>query len=71
MDLYTWREDVDGMDSLPDTSKGCQFVQQWQVQNVAQEAMLKEMANSELQRLLAHKQTFQIAEFKVGASVIS
>ena len=44
-----------------DTSILGQFAQQWQLRIRAQEAALKEIANSKLRRLLADNNTFSCA----------
>ena len=53
-----------------DTSLASQFVNQWALRAKAQEATLKEIANSMLRRLLARNQTFNCAVIDVGDMVL-
>ena len=70
MDLYGWGDTDEDLLFARDTSISGQFVQQWQLRIRAQEAALKEIANSKLRRLLAYNKTFDCADIKVGGSVL-
>ena len=70
MDLYGWDDSEDDLLFAQDTSISGQFAQQWQLRIRAQEAALKEIANSKLRRLLAYNKTFDCADIKVGDTVL-
>ena len=53
-----------------DTSISGQFVQQWKLRMKAQEAAMKEIANSKLRRLLAYNKTFECTDIKMGDTVL-
>ena len=52
-DLYRWGDNGGDLLRAQDTSVSGQFAQQWKLRMMAQEAALKEVANSKLRRLLA------------------
>ena len=70
VDLYGWDDSEDDLLFAQDTSVSGQFVQQWKLRMMAQEAALKEIANSKLRRLLAFNKTFNCTDVKVGDSVL-
>ena len=70
VDLYGWGDSEDDLLFAQDTSASGQFVQQWKLRMMAQEAALKEVANSKLRRLLAQTKTLNYTEIKVGDSVL-
>ena len=70
MDLYGWDDSDDDLLFAQDTSISGQFAQQWQLRIRAQEAALKEIANSKLRRLLAYNKTFDSVDVKVGDEVL-
>ena len=65
-DLFGWRDDDEGIGFAQETSISGQFAQQWELRKTAQEAALKEMAKSELRRLLTHNHSLFRAEFAFG-----
>ena len=69
-DRYGWEDNDDDLLFAQDTSASGQFVQQWKLRMMAQEAALKEVANSKLRRLLAHNKTFNCADIKVGDTAL-
>ena len=70
MDLYGWDDSEDDLLFAQDASISGQFVQQWQLRIRAQEAALKEIANSKLRRLLAYNKTFESVDSKEGDVVL-
>ena len=70
IDLYGWEDSEEDLLFAQDTSVAGQFVNQWKLRMRAQEATLKEVANSKLRRILAHNQTFNSSDVKVGDMVI-
>ena len=70
MDLDGWDDSEGDLLFAQDTSISGQFVQQWQLRIRAQEAALKEIANSKLRRLLAYDKTFGCVGIKVGDTVL-
>ena len=58
VDFFGWEDGGDDLLFAQDASLAGQFVRQWKLRMQAQEAALKEVANSKLRRLLAHKKTF-------------
>ena len=70
MDLYGWIDSDEDLLFAQDTSISGQFAQQWQLRIRAQEAALKEIANSKLRRLLAYNETFDCVDIKVGDTVL-
>ena len=66
MDVYGWDGSDEDLLFAQDTSISGQFVQQWQLRIRAQEAALKEIANSKLRRLLAYNKTFNCVDIKAG-----
>ena len=70
MDLYGWDDSDDDLLFAQDTSISGQFVHQWQLRIRAQEAALKEIANSKLRRLLAYNKTFDSVDINVGDEVL-
>ena len=66
VDLFGWEGGDEDMLFAQDTSLAGQFVNQRKLRMRAQEATLKEIANSKLRRLLARNQTFNCAEIDVG-----
>ena len=69
VDFLGWEDGGGGLLFAQDTSLAGQFVQQWKLRMRAQEATLKEVANSNLRRLLARNKTFNCAEIDVGDMV--
>ena len=69
-DRYGWGDTDEDLLFVQDTSVSGQFVQQWELRMMAQEAAHKEIANSKLRRLLAHNQTFNCTDIKIGDSVL-
>ena len=53
-----------------DTSLSGQFVAQWKLRMLAQEAALKEIANSKLRRILAPNNSFDSVDVAVGDEVL-
>ena len=70
MDLYGWGDTDEDLLLARDTSTSSQFAQQWQLRFCAQEAALREIANSKLRRLLAYSKTLDCVDIKVGDSVL-
>ena len=70
MDLYGWDDSDADLLFAQDTSISGQFVHQWQLRIRAQEAALKDIANSKLRRLLAYNKTFDSVDIKVGGEVL-
>ena len=70
MDLYGWDDTDEDLLFAQDTSISGQFVHQWQLRMRAQEASLKEIANSKLRRLLAYNKTFDCVDIKVGDTAL-
>ena len=70
MDLYGWGDTDEDLLFAQDTSISGQFVQQWQLRIRAQEAALKEIADSKLRRLLAYNKTFDCVDINAGDSVL-
>ena len=66
VDLFGWEGGGEDLMFAQDTSLAGQFVQQWKLRMKAARATLKEIANSELRRLLARTKTFSCAEIDVG-----
>ena len=66
MDLYGWDDSEDDLLFAQDTSLAGQFVNQWKLRMRAQEATLREVANSKLRRILARNQTFNCSGLEVG-----
>ena len=66
MDLYGWDDSDGDLLFAQDTSILGQFAQQRQLRIRAQEAALKEIANSKLRRLLAYNKTIDCIDIKVG-----
>ena len=50
------------------TSPSGQFVQQWELRKMAQEATLKDTANKKLRGLIARTSSFHCADVKVASS---
>ena len=69
MDLYGWDDSGGDLLFAQDSSISGQFAQQWLLRIRAQEAALKEIANSKLRRLLAYNKTFDCVDIKVGDTV--
>ena len=70
-DNFGWcREDGDLL-FAQDTSPSGQFVAQWKLRMMAQEAASKEIANNELRRISAFNNSFDGADARVGDEVLS
>ena len=69
-DLFGWDDSEEDLLFAQDTSSKGQFANQWKLRMRAQEATLKEVANSKLRRILAHNQTFNCTEVAVGDTVL-
>ena len=69
-DRYGWEDNDDDLLLSQDTSASGQFAQQWKLRMMAQEAALKEVANSKLRRQMAHNKTFNCTDIKVGDTVL-
>ena len=69
-DLFGWDDSEEDLFFAQDTSLAGQFVNQWKLRMRAQEATLREVANSKLRRISAHNQTFNCAEAAVGDMVL-
>ena len=69
-DLFGWGDSEEDLLFAQDTPLAGQFVNQWKLRMRAQEATLREVANSKLRRILAHNQTFNCAELAVGDVVL-
>ena len=65
-DFFGWGGGDEDLLFAQDTSLAGQFVQQWKLQMRAQEATLKEVANSKFRRFLARNKTSNCAEIDVG-----
>ena len=70
MDLYGWGDTKEDLLFAQDNSISGQFVQQWRLRIRAQEAALREVANSKLRRRLAYNKTLECVDIKVGDSVL-
>ena len=70
VDLFGWDDGDEDLLSAQDTSLAGQFVNHWKLRMRAQEATMREVANSKLRRILAHNQTFNSAELDVGDMVL-
>ena len=66
VDFFGWEDGDEDLLYARDTSLAGQFVQQWKLRTRAQKASLKEMASSNLRRLLARKKAFNCAEADIG-----
>ena len=69
VDFCGWEDGDEDLLFAQDSSLAGQFVQQWKLRTRAQEATLKEVANSKLRRLLARNKTSNCAEIDVGDMV--
>ena len=58
VDSFVWGDGNEDLLFAQDASLAGQFVQRWKLRMRAQEATLKEVANSKLRRLLARNKTF-------------
>ena len=65
-DLFGKEDDDEGALLSQDTSLSGQVAQQWKRRARAQEAALKEAANSKFRRLLAYNKSFNCADIAVG-----
>ena len=68
-DLFGKEDDDEGALLSQDTSLSGQVAQQWKRRARAQEAALKEAANSKFRRLLAYNKSFNCAETAIGDPV--
>ena len=69
-DLFGWDDSDEDLSFAQDTSLARQFVNQWKLRMRAQEATLREVANSKLRRILAHNHKFTCTEVAVGDMVL-
>ena len=65
-DLYGWEDKDEDLTFAQDTSLSGRFVQQWALRIMAQEAALREIADSRLRKLLAYYRPADCADFKIG-----
>ena len=71
MDLYGWGDQDEDLLFAQDASVSGQPSQQWKPRTAPQETALREVANSELRRLLACIFTFNCTDVKIWDSVLS
>ena len=64
-DNFGWGDEDEDLLFAQDTSLPGQFVAQWKLRMLAQEAALKEIANSTLLRILAFKNSFDSVDVGV------
>ena len=69
-DNFGWGDDDEDLLFAQDTSLSGQFVANWKLRMIAQEAALKQIANSKLRRILAFNNSFESADVKVGGEVL-
>ena len=69
-DLYDWEDKDEDLAFSQDTSLPGQLAQQWKARMMAQEAALREIANSRLRRLLALNKSFSCTDVKIGGAVL-
>ena len=68
-DNFGWGDEDEDL-FAQDTSLSGQFVAQWKLRMMAQEAALREIANSKLRRILAFNNSFGSADVRVGGEVL-
>ena len=66
-DNFGWGDEDEDLLFAQDTSLSGQFVAQWKLRMLAQEAALKEIANSKLRRILAFNNSFGNVDVAVGS----
>ena len=69
-DNFAWGDKDEDLLSAQDTSLSGQFVAQWKLRVMAQEAASKEIANSKLRRNLAANNSFDSAGVRVGDDAV-
>ena len=69
-DNFGWGDEDEDLLFAQDTSLSGQFVANWKLRMLAQEAALKEIANSKLRRILAFNNSFESVDVKVGDEVL-
>ena len=70
MDLYKWEDKDEDLTFAQDTSLSGEFVQQWKLRMMAQEAAPKEIAISRLRRSLAYNKSFNCRGVQIGDTVL-
>ena len=70
VDLYGLGEKDEYLMVAQDTSLSGQFVKRWKLGVMAQEAALKEVANSTLRRLLASNKSSTCTDVKIGGTAL-
>ena len=71
VDPYGWEDKDEDSAFAQDTSLSGQFVQQWRLRMMAQEAARQVIANSRLRRLLASNKSFTCTDEKIGDTTLS
>ena len=69
-DNFGWGDEDEDLLFAQDTSPSAQFVAQWKLRMLAQEAALKEIANRKLRRTLAPNNSFDSVDVAVGDEVL-
>ena len=67
---YGWGDQDENLLFEQDSSVSGQFAQQWKLRMMAEEAALKEAANSKLKRHLAYNKTFNCADAENGDAIL-
>ena len=70
MNLCGWEDRDEDLASAQDTSLSGQFAQQWKLRMMAQEAALKEIANSRNRRAAAYNKSFNCTNVKNGDTAL-
>ena len=70
MGLYEREESDRDLDSAQNAPVSSQFLLQWELRTMAQEAMLRGMATGKVRRIMDRNQTFNSIEITIGDSVI-
>ena len=68
--LYVWEDEDQDLAFAQDASLSAQFVQQWRLRMMAQEAALKEIANSGQRQLLAFNKSFTCTDVQSGDTLL-
>ena len=70
VDNFGWGFEDEDLLFSQDTSLSGQFVTQWKLRTLVQEAALKETANGKLRRILAFNNSFDSVDVRVGDQVL-
>ena len=68
--LNAWEENDRDLDFARDASVSSRLASQWKLRVLAQEAMLKDMDNGQLRRIMHHHQTFNSFGIAIGDAVV-